>query len=89
MASTPRTAFAYLIHQRSAKRSLATVEPNLDIAERIYQLEAIKRVAEPNGSYSCAIAGSSASRHGWPGYLQVKSAIDARHGRTNDELTFD
>lgn len=26
--------------------------------------------------------------YGWPGYLQVKSAIDARHGRTNDELTF-
>ena len=27
--------------------------------------------------------------YGWPGYLQVKSAIDARHGRTNDELVFD
>jgi hypothetical protein len=27
--------------------------------------------------------------YGWPGYLQVKSAIDARHGRTNDNLTFD
>src|SRR5882724_895250 len=27
--------------------------------------------------------------YGWPGYLQVKSAIDARHGRTNDRLTFD
>lgn len=26
--------------------------------------------------------------YGWPGYLQVKSAIDARNGRTNDELTF-
>lgn len=26
--------------------------------------------------------------YGWPGYLQVKSAIDARHGRTNDDLTF-
>ena len=26
--------------------------------------------------------------YGWPGYLQVKSAIDARHGRTNDELSF-
>jgi len=24
--------------------------------------------------------------YGWPGYLQVKSAIDARHGRTNDDL---
>jgi hypothetical protein len=27
--------------------------------------------------------------YGWPGYLQVKSAIDARHGRTNDDLTFE
>ena len=27
--------------------------------------------------------------YGWPGYLQVKSAIDAKHGRTNDRLTFD
>ncbi len=26
--------------------------------------------------------------YGWPGYLQVKSAIDAHHCRTNDELTF-
>ena len=26
--------------------------------------------------------------YGWPGYLQVKSAIDARNGRTNDELSF-
>jgi hypothetical protein len=24
--------------------------------------------------------------YGWPGYLQVKSAIDARHCRTNDDL---
>jgi hypothetical protein len=24
--------------------------------------------------------------YGWPGYLQVKSAIDARNGRTNDDL---
>jgi hypothetical protein len=27
--------------------------------------------------------------YGWPGYLQVKSAIDAKHGRTNDKLTVD
>lgn len=27
--------------------------------------------------------------YGWPGYLQVKSAIDARNGRTNDDLTFE
>jgi len=27
--------------------------------------------------------------YGWPGYLQVKSAIDAAHGETNDKLTFD
>ncbi|NDY42433.1 hypothetical protein G3N55_06200 [Dissulfurirhabdus thermomarina] len=24
--------------------------------------------------------------YGWPGYLQVKSAIDARHCRTNDDI---
>jgi len=24
--------------------------------------------------------------YGWPGYLQVKSAIDANHCRTNDEI---
>lgn len=27
--------------------------------------------------------------YGWPGYLQVKSADDAFHCRTNDELTFE
>ena len=27
--------------------------------------------------------------YGWPGYLQVKSAIDARNGRTNDDLEFE
>lgn len=26
--------------------------------------------------------------YGWPGYLQVKSAIDARNGRTNDNLSY-
>jgi hypothetical protein len=26
--------------------------------------------------------------YGWPGYLQVKSAIDAQKCRTNDDLTF-
>lgn len=26
--------------------------------------------------------------YGWPGYLQVKSAIDASRGHTNDDLTF-
>lgn len=26
--------------------------------------------------------------YGWPGYLQVKSAIDSRKCRTNDELDF-
>jgi hypothetical protein len=26
--------------------------------------------------------------YGWPGYLQVKSAIDAHHCRTNDRLRF-
>ncbi len=26
--------------------------------------------------------------YGWPGYLQVKSSIDASHCNTNDELSF-
>ena len=26
--------------------------------------------------------------YGWPGYLQVKSAIDSHHCRTNDDLKF-
>jgi hypothetical protein len=26
--------------------------------------------------------------YGWPGYLQVKSAIDSQKCRTNDELSF-
>ena len=26
--------------------------------------------------------------YGWPGYLQVKSAIDAFHCRTNDDIAF-
>src|SRR5690606_16314257 len=36
----------YLIHQRVGKKPLAMIEPNLAIAERMYQLEAIKRVCE-------------------------------------------
>jgi type I restriction enzyme R subunit len=36
----------YLVHQRSAKTNLATIAPNLTITERMYQLEAIKRVTE-------------------------------------------
>ncbi|UQA63258.1 DEAD/DEAH box helicase family protein [Polyangium aurulentum] len=36
----------YLIFQRANKLPLATVEPNMAIADRLYQLEAIKRVGE-------------------------------------------
>lgn len=36
----------YLVHQRAAKKNLAAIAPNLEIADRIYQLEAIKRVTE-------------------------------------------
>ncbi len=39
-------SLGYLIHQRTAKKNLVTVAPNLEIADRIYQLEAIRRVAE-------------------------------------------
>ena len=34
------------VHQRTNKKPLATVEPKLAIADRMYQLEAIKRVVE-------------------------------------------
>ena len=36
----------YLTHQRANKKVLATVEANLAIANRMYQLEAVKRVCE-------------------------------------------
>jgi len=41
-----RDSLEYLIHQRANKKAPAVVEPNLDIADRMYQLEAIKRVCE-------------------------------------------
>ncbi|MBI1945018.1 MAG: DEAD/DEAH box helicase family protein [Deltaproteobacteria bacterium] len=41
-----KDSLEYLLHQRKNKRPLATVEPNLAIANRIYQLEAVKRVCE-------------------------------------------
>jgi type I restriction enzyme R subunit len=41
-----KDSLEYLLHQRKNKKALATVAPNLDIAERMYQLEAIKRVCE-------------------------------------------
>ncbi len=36
----------YLIHQRQNKKPLATITPNLTIADRMYQLEAVRRVGE-------------------------------------------
>lgn len=41
-----KDSLEYLIYQRVNKKALATVEPNLAIANRIYQLEAVKRVCE-------------------------------------------
>ncbi|MCB1552879.1 MAG: DEAD/DEAH box helicase family protein [Xanthomonadales bacterium] len=41
-----KDSLEYLTHQRVHKKALATIEPNLDIANRMYQLEAIKRVCE-------------------------------------------
>lgn len=41
-----KDSLEYLVHQRTNKKPLATVEPNLAIANRMYQLEAIKRVGE-------------------------------------------
>jgi len=44
-----KDSLEYLVHQRTNKKPLATVEPNLAIADRMYQLEAIKRVTERFG----------------------------------------
>jgi type I restriction enzyme, R subunit len=41
-----KDSLEYLLHQRKNKKALATVAPSLSIAERMYQLEAIKRVCE-------------------------------------------
>jgi type I restriction enzyme, R subunit len=41
-----KDSLEYLAHQRANRRPLALVEPNLAIANRMYQLEAVKRVAE-------------------------------------------
>ena len=41
-----KDSLEYLTHQRVNKKALATVEPNLAIANRMYQLEAVKRVGE-------------------------------------------
>jgi len=41
-----KDSLEYLTHQRTNKTPLATVEPSLAIANRLYQLEAVKRVSE-------------------------------------------
>ncbi|WP_129642685.1 DEAD/DEAH box helicase family protein [Peristeroidobacter agariperforans] len=41
-----KDSLEYLVHQRHGKKVLAHVEPNLAIANRMYQLEAVKRVTE-------------------------------------------
>ncbi|RKG84411.1 DUF4145 domain-containing protein [Corallococcus sp. CA049B] len=41
-----KDSLEYLTHQRTNKKLLTTVEPNLAIANRMYQLEAVKRVCE-------------------------------------------
>ncbi len=41
-----KDSLEYLTHQRANKKVLATIEPNLAIANRMYQLEAVKRVGE-------------------------------------------
>lgn len=41
-----KDSLEYLVHQRTGKQPLASVAPNLAIADRMYQLEAVKRVAE-------------------------------------------
>jgi type I restriction enzyme R subunit len=41
-----KDSLEYLLHQRTNKKPLAHVDPNLAIANRMYQLEAVKRVCE-------------------------------------------
>jgi type I restriction enzyme R subunit len=41
-----KDSLEYLAHQRANKKPPGTVDPNLAIANRIYQLEAVKRVSE-------------------------------------------
>lgn len=41
-----RDSLEYLLHQRKNKKPLATMAPDITIAERMYQLEAMKRVNE-------------------------------------------
>ena len=41
-----KDSLEYLVHQRINKKPLPTVHPNLAIANRMYQLEAVKRVCE-------------------------------------------
>jgi type I restriction enzyme R subunit len=41
-----KDSLEYLAYQRSNRKALATVEPDLAIANRMYQLEAVKRVCE-------------------------------------------
>lgn len=41
-----RDSLEYLLHQRADKKPLALMEPNLVIADRPYQLEAVRRVCE-------------------------------------------
>jgi type I restriction enzyme R subunit len=46
-----KDSLEYLVHQRTGKRHLASVEPKLEIAGRLYQLEAVKRVCERFSSH--------------------------------------
>lgn len=41
-----KDSLEYLIYRRANRKPLSTVEPNLTIADRMYQLEAVKRVCE-------------------------------------------
>jgi type I restriction enzyme R subunit len=41
-----KDSLEYLVHQRTSKKALGTIEPNLAIADRMYQLEALRRVCE-------------------------------------------
>jgi type I restriction enzyme R subunit len=41
-----KDSLEYLVYQRKNRKHLSTIAPNLTIADRMYQLEAVKRVSE-------------------------------------------
>ena len=54
-----KDSLEYLAHQRTNKKALATVEPNLAIANRMYQLEAVKRSKSTRPAFVAAFVAQN------------------------------